>query len=103
MTDAAPKPEPPYGMVAIFIDPSGRVIASVTDFARDVYGGVSLQKAQTYRVQRRLELEVVKACCSDIIVRAMDDYDCEQLVARLVRKCGCKVSLIPVGHEGNAP
>jgi hypothetical protein len=86
------------GIVAILTDPKGRVVASVSDFTHDGYGGFSLQEAQEHRVKRHLAFAVIRAYCSDFIIPAIEPYDCEQIVARLTRQHGFTRTLIPIGH-----
>jgi hypothetical protein len=90
MTEIA---EPP-GCVGIYTDDEGRVIASVSDFDRSGYGGFSLYEGQKVRAQRKLAVAIVDAYCSSVITRALDSYDCEQIV----RKLKGKMTFIPVGH-----
>jgi hypothetical protein len=85
--------EPP-GCVGIYTDDEGRVIASVSDFDRSGYGGFSLYQGQKVRAERKLAVAIVNAYCSNVITRALDSYDCEQIV----RKLKGKMTFIPVGH-----
>lgn len=84
----------PRGCVGVYTDAEGRVIASVSDFDLSGYGGFSLYEGQKVRAQWRLAVAIVDAYCSNVITRALDTYDCEQIV----RKLKGKMTFIPVGH-----
>jgi hypothetical protein len=88
----------PFGVVAIFIDKEGDVVASVSDFKQDGYGGFSLFEAQKIRVERKIATAVMGAYCSAVILDALDDEDCRRIVRRLVQK-GARISIVPIGHD----
>jgi hypothetical protein len=75
----------PCGMVGIYVI-DGRVIASVSDFDRATYGGYTLEQSQRHRVENSLARAVVKALCSDVIVKALDAHDCQRIVSKLSGK-----------------
>lgn len=93
--DTTAKPHP--GVVGIFTDKLGRVVATVSDFNRDAPGGCSLREGQTWRCQRLLALEVVRAYCSQMILEGIEAYDCERILSRLCEK-GATTTYIPIGH-----
>lgn len=99
MTNPLHQTATPKGVVGVFTDKEGRVIASVSDFDMSGYGGFSLLEAQKLRVRKDLSREVIRKYCSWAITEAIEPYDCEQIVRRLVEK-GARVTVIPVGHEG---
>ena len=90
----------PRGVVAVFTDKLGRVVASVSDFESSGYGGFTLRQAQEMRAERQLAYAVVRAYCSEMILEGFETYDCEQILRRLVHK-GARVTLIPVGHPSD--
>lgn len=74
----------PRGVIAIMVSPDGDVIATVADFARDVYGGFKMWVAQRYRVRRRILWETVKAYASPRLTDGLTDYLVEQIGNELV-------------------
>lgn len=92
------KSEDPKGVVLVFIDEEGREIASVSDFNRTGYGGWSLRDAQNLRARRALAMKVCNAYSSSQLVRAIDAYDAERIIDRLVKDHACKIATVVVGH-----
>lgn len=90
MTDAK-------GVLAIFIDPEGNVIASAADFDGTVSAGFTLAEAQEYRAKRALTREVLHAYCSDRIVPRISDHLAVQVVENLIRS-GWKRQIVAIGH-----
>lgn len=88
--------EIPTGMSAIFVA-DGRVIAHVTDFARDTYGGFSLEESQEHRVKDRLARAVVKALSSSLLADNLDNYTCQ----RILEKIPGRVHVLPIGGSGS--
>lgn len=88
----------PPGVVGVFADKLGRVVATVSDFNRETPGGCSLRQGQTWRCQRLLALEVVRAYCSQMILEAIETYDAERILGRLCEK-GATTTFIPIGHS----
>lgn len=87
------------GVVAVFTDPSGHVAASVSDFRPDTYGGFKKAEAQEHRARVAIAHEVVRVYCSDLIVKAMGSYECEQLLRKLTGEMKCTVSYVRVGYD----
>lgn len=90
----------PKGVVATFTDSTGHVVASVSDFDRSGYGGYSLQEAQRFRVRRKLAHAVVNAYCSPVIVKALSEFDCAEIINKLTREQGFTETIIPIGYDG---
>jgi hypothetical protein len=86
----------PTGMSAIFIA-DGRVIAHVTDFARDTYGGFTLAESQTHRVRDKLAMAVVKELSSPLLYENLSGYDCHHILERIPGK----VHVLPIGGSSN--
>lgn len=93
--------EHPKGIVVCFIDDNGNVVASVSDFSTDGYGGFGLQEAQEIRAKRLLKWEVANAYCSKHFVRAMETFHAEATVDALIRKHGCKIHVTYIGWGGD--
>lgn len=91
--------KPPRGIVGIFTDKLGRVVATVAEFETGGYGGCSLRESQTYRAKHMLNLEVMRGYCSEMIHEALENHDCDKIVQRLV-KGGATVTFVPVGYDG---
>ena len=89
------------GTVGIYTDKQGRVIATATDFDPDRPGGYTKFEAQRLRVEKRIARAVIDAYCSEVVIAAMRDHDCERLLRGLIANGG-KVTIIAVGYEGAA-
>lgn len=81
----------PEGVSAIFVV-EGRVIAHVTDFARDRPGGFTVREAQELRARRRLAHAVVKELSSSLLYEHVDEYVCKQIL----QKIPGKVHVLPI-------
>lgn len=90
---------PPRGVVAVFTDKHGDVIASVSDFDAQGYGGFTRQQSQEVRAKDRLAVAVVHSYCGAPVCEVLRDYDCQQIMRNMERN-GAKVSIIPVGWGG---
>lgn len=69
----------------------------MTDFARDTYGGFTLQESQEHRVTDRLARAVVKALSSSLLADNIDTYTCQ----RILEKIPGKVHVLPIGGAHN--
>lgn len=96
MTEAASKAS---GVVLVFIDERGHAIAHAADFERSAPGGLTLAEGQRYRARRALAHEVCNAYASPMLTRALESYDCERIVERLVRVNGCTIHEVLIGHD----
>lgn len=86
----------PKGIIAIWTDPEGNVIATEADFDRSGYGGCKLWEAQRMRVNRAIAWSAVRAYCSPAVTDALTSYLLEQ-IAREMRNKGHKVTLREIG------
>lgn len=84
------------GVVGIYTDPDGHVIASVSEFETHGYGGFTLLQAQEHRAHQALARAVVQAYASERLWKALDGR-CSEILNRLCRDGG-KATFIPVGH-----
>lgn len=91
--------EVPKGVLAVFTDDEGRVIANAADFHPDRPGGFKMIEAQRLRVQRAIAWKVVEAYASPRLTRAISEYEREQIVRTLQTQHKCKVTLIPIGYS----
>lgn len=87
------------GVVLVFIDEHGNAIADASDFRRAAPGGCTLLEGQRWRARRALDVAVCRAYASPMLTRGMDDGDCARVVEQLVRKHGCRVHEIAIGHK----
>lgn len=83
------------GIVAIYINENGKVVADAADFNRSCPGGYTLREAQEFRAKQNLSFAVIRAYCSDTVVNSLESYECESIV----RKLPGKISIIPIGYE----
>lgn len=94
MADKSPK-----GVIAVFTDERGNVIASQADFAPDRPGGFTMIEAQRRRAEDLLASKVVYAYASPALGRAIDPYTAQQIVRKLTSNHGCKMKTIPIGYS----
>lgn len=90
----------PKGLVAVFTDEAGNVIATATDFAPDCLGGFKMIEAQRYRVKVSLAWKVIEAYASPKLTRAISEYHREQIYNDLQVRHGCKVTFVAIGYTG---
>lgn len=86
------------GVVALFIDKEGRVLANVSDFNSSGYGGFTLQQAQEIRAKSSLAHEMLEKLSSPLICAAVDTYDAKKIMDNMCSRCGCRVEIVSVGH-----
>lgn len=91
--------EVPKGVVAVFVGPDGREIASVADFDLGGYGGHTLLQSQTVRVRSEIAIKVADALASSEFTKHIDNYAKRQVLAEMERRDGYRLHIIPVGHE----
>lgn len=89
----------PSGVVALFINKAGQVLANVSDFNTSGYGGFSLRQSQEMRVKRSLAYEVLNKLSSPLICEAVDHYDAEKIMNNMCSRCGCRLEIIAIGTE----
>lgn len=87
----------PKGCVAVYINLEGRVIASVSDFRPDGYGGFTLYESQRIRAKSNLCREVIKTYCSPVVYDVLEAYDCEQIVGKMKGK----IEFIEIGADAS--
>lgn len=86
------------GVVLMFIDERGNVIAHAGDFEPQAPGGFTLCEGQRWRAKRALVMAVCNAYASSQLVRGLDAADCERIVERLCRSHGCRVHEVLIGQ-----
>lgn len=87
------------GVVALFLNERGQVIAEAVDFDNQGFGGFGLKRSQEIRANNRLSRAVVAAYCSPDFERAVSSYQADDIVRTLVDTHKCSVRRIYVGHE----
>jgi len=70
-------PRTPEGIVAMFINGDGRVVATANDFNPGYPGGFSQQDAQKIRARRALAGELMRALSSPLLAAAMAGAESE--------------------------
>ena len=86
------------GVIGIFSDEDGHVIAHAADFALSGYGGFTLQRAQEIRVEERLATAICEAYASPRLVRAVPPHARHDIMRVLQRDHKCTVTMISIGH-----
>ena len=90
--------ETPKGVVAVFVGPDGRQIASVSDFNQNGYGGFSLEEAQTSRVKDSIASAVADMLCSSAFTKHLDNYRKREVLSQMQTRDGYHLHIIPIGH-----
>lgn len=91
------------GVVKVFLNERGQVIAHAADFDRGGYGGFTLQQSQAHRVDERLGRAVIDAYSSPDLSRALSRFNVGDMMRTLVNQYGCKVHEINIGHDEESP
>jgi hypothetical protein len=89
----------PKGMVAVLVGSDGREIANAADFNGGRPAGFSQREAQESRARRQLALVTMDTLASPQLTKAIDLYTAEQIVRRMCDQHGCRVVIVPVGHD----
>lgn len=87
------------GVVMLLVGPDGHVWASVSDFDRSGYGGISLAQAQEIRARRALAYEYLQSVAHPHIADAVDGMGAERIVGEVCRKHGHKIVTKLIGHD----
>ncbi|MGB3415735.1 MAG: hypothetical protein WBA36_03605 [Mesorhizobium sp.] len=86
------------GVCGIITSPTGKVVATYSDFERQGYGGFSLQDAQTIRVKEGLKRDFLRKFLFDGLVSKSSGYFCEQFWEN-ARDHGYLMETIPIGYD----
>lgn len=90
----------PSGVIAIWIDPQGSVMATCADFNKSGYGGFKLWEAQRMRAIKFVQGAAINAYCSPVLTDCLSEYLREQIAQEMQRN-GHKIVLRAVGYEGD--
>ena len=89
----------PKGVVGVFINAGGQVLASTSDFESECKDGFTLLECQKSRVRKALCIAVLRTLTSDSLVKAMEENLEEDDFERSVRRIPGAITLIPIGHD----
>lgn len=95
MTEAKKEPK---GVIGIWTDPEGRVIATAADFDRSGYGGFKTWEAQRLRARDAVHREVVRAYCSPAVTDCLSSYLLKSIAEEMLRK-GHRITMRSVGYD----
>lgn len=98
MTHATPK-----GVVAVLTGPDGEVYSSLSDFHTSRSAGYTVREAQEHRLKQAIARDVVDRCCAACIAKTFDRVDYARVLDKMLSDGGFTLTMIPVGHEENAP
>lgn len=87
------------GVVAVFVGPDGREIASVSDFSTDGYGGFTMRQAQEHRIRYAVADAVAERFASTEFTKHLDNYQRRQVLDAMTRDGGYKLHIIPIGYD----
>lgn len=91
-------PRTPKGVVAVLVGPDGRELANAADFSPSGPAGFSAREFQEMQAKRALALAAVAGLSSPTMANALDAYLAEQIMRAMCNR-GCRVMVLPVGHE----
>lgn len=94
MTEQIPK-----GVVAVFVGPDGREVASASDFNQSGYGGHTLQESQTVRIRDAIANRVADALASTDFTKHIDLYHKREVLRSMERTAGYRLHIIPIGYD----
>ena len=97
--DRGVRPRVPKGVVAVLVGADGCELANAADFDAGKPAGFSQQEAQESRARRALALAAMDALAAPRLSQAIDAYTAEQIMRRMCDQHGCRVVVVPVGHE----
>ena len=103
MTDTQASAPAPKGVLLVLTDPDGDVIASATDFEQSALGGFSLLEGQKLRAKGALAGDLIRRGCAPYIAKAMDDYEANALLDKLVRTKGCRIIELLINRGEDKP
>lgn len=86
----------PKGVIAIWTDAAGEVIATVADFDRSGYGGFKLWEAQRMRSESQVKAAAIRAYCSPAVTDALSNYLYDQISREMLQR-GHKLNCVAVG------
>ena len=92
------KVDEPKGVIAIWTDPEGRVIATESDFELSGYGGFKIWEAQRMRARNSVYREAVRAYCSPAVSKVLSSYLLEG-IANEMMKSGHRITLRAIGYD----
>lgn len=93
------RPSVPKGVVAVLVSADGCELANAANFDAGNPAGFSKREAQESRARRALALATMNALASPQLSPAIDSYVAELLMKRLCDQHGCRVVIVPVGHD----
>lgn len=86
------------GVVAVLIGPDGRVVVSVNDFHLSAPGGCSTWEGQKWRCRTRLANALIAESCNGDVAKAIENYDAEKIMNRMIDQQGYRLHYIDIGH-----
>lgn len=89
----------PQGVIAMFIDERGHVVATVNDFDGGGAAGFSRKDNQRVRATSGLGLAVARKYCSPAFVRGISNYEADNIVRTLTSEHGCRIHIETIGYE----
>lgn len=86
------------GVVAIWTDAEGRVIAAESNFDTSCYSGFTLPKSQSMRARSAVQREVIRQYCSPAMYDCLDGHTVDR-IAELMMCKDHKITLRAVGYN----
>ena len=89
----------PKGVVALLIDPTGRVAGQAMDFNQGGYGGFELWEAQRMRAKSAATRDYVVRHSSPALSDHVDQYMADRIVDDLRSSKNWRMHYVAVGHD----
>lgn len=89
----------PQGIVALLIDPTGRVAGQAMDFSLSGYGGFQLWEAQRMRAKSAATRDYVQRHSSPVLSDHVGQYMADRIVDELRSSHGWRMHYVAVGHD----
>ena len=90
------------GVCGVVTAPDGHVVATYCDFARQGYGGFSLQEAQTIRVRDGLKRTFFRTFLFEKLTSKSSSYFCDQFWEN-GQAHGYRMETFPIGYDEEKP
>lgn len=89
------------GVIAIVTLRNGDALASKSDFERSGYGGFQLCEAQAMRARTEVIREAVSAIVGPTLAQWLSDYTMDYIWKDMRDNGGARITLIPIGWDGD--
>lgn len=89
----------PQGIIALLIDPTGRVAGQAMDFSESAYGGFALWEAQRIRAKSAATRDYITQNSSPALGDHVGQYMADRIVDELRSSKGWRMHYVAVGYD----